>query len=445
MPNSPEVNQSNRLLIEKKLNHSLWSVYIISFCGDFLFGAVTFATLLLAESLGASDQNMGLISASYGISYCIFPFVIGRLSDKIGRKTSIIICFVIFSIITLVFVFATKIWHLIFGFIMVGVSLSFLWPAVSSLIVELSCLETKAKNLDRYMMSWGIGSIVGPFLSGIIYEFSGPRNTFLNLTLICVICLIVVIRYLHYPSYPNELLSDTQKACLNKENKLHADSEPNAMNDELEINKKSKNSKEKLENIDNDVFLMNLPSKTKRLFYLFAFSMIFFSAVYLIILSGYYVGYLAKYTELSPTWIGIIVFCLPIGRAIAFMLMKNFSTSVKLNFMILLAGVSFVLMFTIYLQENIFVLMLSLLILGFISGFSFSGGIALISSITLKRKGLYNGIAEGLVGIAFVVTPILPFVFLGNSANSPFIFIQILIILIFVGFIISRYLIYRNK
>ena len=70
-----------------------------------------------------------------------------------------------------------------------------------------------------------------------------------------------------------------------------------------------------------DPTLMTLPKSQKITLYFFAYGMIILSAFYLNILSSYFGGFASECLGLSSAIIGIIVFCLPIGRGIAFTIM----------------------------------------------------------------------------------------------------------------------------
>jgi MFS family permease len=171
---------------------------------------------------------------------------------------------------------------------------------------------------------------------------------------------------------------------------------------------------------------MILPKEKKILYYLFGYGMIILSAFFLQILSSYFAGFAAKHLNLDSLIIGIIVFCLPIGRGIAFAIMARVNTNLKLNLSGIFAAFTVLGMYIISYSANIFLLIIVFIILGFFSGFGFSGGFSMIVDLSDKNRGLYTGIVESMVGISFFISPSVPFLVFGENAEySPFWFAMI--------------------
>ncbi len=64
---------------------------------------------LYAQDLGASGTQLGIIFAAYGISNSVFTPIMGRLSDRRGRKNFLIIGLLLYSIISLGYVWADNV------------------------------------------------------------------------------------------------------------------------------------------------------------------------------------------------------------------------------------------------------------------------------------------------------------------------------------------------
>jgi MFS family permease len=368
---------------------SLWVAFFISFAGDFLFGLAGLAVPMVAAEIGATDFQIGLIISSYGAIYCFFPMIAGRISDRIGRKASMLISFSVYLFVSLSFAYGRKIWILMAAGVLQGISLAFLWPAISSLIVELSTKENKGKNIDIYMSAWNLGAIVGPFLGGILYHFFGARNTFLFLTGFSLFCLMLIQIFI--------------KSVNLNQNFIET---PNSTQE------KDASSLDSTKYSSNQILL----------FYIFGYAMILLSAIYLLILTSYYSGYASKYTSLNPSLIGIIVFFMPLGRGVSFAIMRNISLQRKLQLTPLLVFFAFLIFFLINGAQNLAILICCFIFLGIVAGFGFSGGFSIITGFSNEKRGLLTGIAESMVGIAFFFTPIVPFLLIGNHPESPFIF-----------------------
>jgi len=381
------------------------TLFIISFFGDFIRGLAQFAAPIVAAYFHATDAEIGWVSAAYGITYCCVPPMAGKLSDKIGRKKSLLMAFLLYIIASLVYIQAKEILTLITAAAMEGIALSFLWPAVGSLLVELSTPQTKQRNTDIYMTMWNLGAIGGPFVAGFVFEYWGATVTFLVDTAICIFAIILIFGFLKVERIPR-----------NEKENLSSD-----------------NNKERRPT------LSNLDARQKKLLYFFAYGMVILSAFYLAILLSYYAGFAVKHLSISESIAGIITFFLPIGRGISFAIMSKFNHKAKLNLSPIFTFCMVFLILLIPMTTNLFIVCILFAAVGFFSGFGFSGGFSIITDISDKNNGLYTGIAEAMVGISFFLSPILPFLFFGEtSAYSPFWFGAIIMGFLSVTFFIIR-------
>ncbi len=335
----------------------------------------------------------------------------GKLSDRIGRRKSIRIAFWCYAINSIVYVASTNLWILVGAAIMEGVSLSFLWPSIGSMVVELSPEAKKKRNVDTYMNSWNLGSLVGPLFAGTIYGIAGAQITFLGLTAICITCLILIRAFLLVERYV-----DNHQTGIGDASSAHPPPET----------------------ISPAVGARPLTSQNNKKYIIFAFGMILLSSIYMAILSSYYAGYAAKYSTNGPFLIGITVFSFPIGRGISFFIMDRVSLANKVNLVPFMTVIALLLTYAITLTFEVRLLVIIFPILGFISGFGFCGGFSIITDLAPDRKGAYTGIAESIVGIAFFGGQFLPFLIIGNFPLSPFWFAMIILIILAVIFTILR-------
>ncbi len=395
---------------------SLLVTYFLAFSGDFLRGLSAITAPLLAVQLGATNEQIGLVSAAYGITYCFMPFLMGKLSDRIGRRRSIRIAFWMYAINSIVYISSTNIGILVGAAIMEGVSLSFLWPSIGSMVVELSPEAKKKRNVDTYMNSWNLGSLVGPLFAGTIFGIAGAQITFLGLTAMCIICLILIRAFLvverYVPNYPIE------------KNDVPLSISPSAAG-------------------PSEFGVPLHRSQDNRKYLLFAFGMILLSSIYMAILSSYYAGYAGKYSpyrdsSIGAFLIGFTVFSFPIGRGISFFIMDRVSLANKVNMVPFMTVAALLLTYAITLTFEVGYLIIIFPILGFISGFGFCGGFSIITDLAPDRKGAYTGIAESIVGVSFFVGQFVPFLILGPNALSPFWFAMIVLIILTVVFTFLR-------
>jgi MFS family permease len=80
-------------------------IYLLSFIGDLTLSMLLVITILYGTKIGLSTIEVGLIGGSYGFAYIFMPFILGRFSDNINRKTSLMIVIFDQMILALTFLF----------------------------------------------------------------------------------------------------------------------------------------------------------------------------------------------------------------------------------------------------------------------------------------------------------------------------------------------------
>ena len=92
---------------------------------------------LYAELLGASmGLQIGLLTAGFMLTRTLTSTPFGILSDRIGRKNTIVVGLFAYGIITLTFVIATHWTHLVILRTFQGITAGMIWPASRALIVD---------------------------------------------------------------------------------------------------------------------------------------------------------------------------------------------------------------------------------------------------------------------------------------------------------------------
>lgn len=119
----------------------------------------------------------GFLTSTYAVMQFIFSPILGRLSDKHGRRPILLISLFGMAADYLLLYFAPSIAWLFIGRALSGVTGASITTA-SAYIADISTAETRAKNFGMIGAAFGIGFIVGPIMGGLLGSF-GPRIPFL--------------------------------------------------------------------------------------------------------------------------------------------------------------------------------------------------------------------------------------------------------------------------
>ena len=131
----------------------------------------------------ATPRMVGLLFASYSIMQLIFSPVLGRLSDKYGRRPVLLLSIIGTGIGFLVLGFAKTLFMLFLGRILDGITGGNISTA-QAYIADITTEENRAKGMGLIGAAFGLGFILGPALGGILSQW-GIHVPFLFAAVLC--------------------------------------------------------------------------------------------------------------------------------------------------------------------------------------------------------------------------------------------------------------------
>ncbi|MBA2338929.1 MAG: MFS transporter [Pyrinomonadaceae bacterium] len=138
----------------------------------------------------ASPSMVGLLFASYSLMQFLFTPVLGRLSDKYGRRPVLFLSIIGTGVGFLIMGAATTLWMLFAGRILDGITGGNISTA-QAYIADVTKPEERAKGMGMIGAAFGMGFIFGPALGGILSRWGinvplyfAAALAFLNATLL---------------------------------------------------------------------------------------------------------------------------------------------------------------------------------------------------------------------------------------------------------------------
>src|SRR5882724_11300039 len=133
------------------------------------FGIVIPVLPFYAEGsrFNATPRTVGLLFASYSLMQLIFSPILGRLSDKHGRRPVLLISIIGTGIGFLILGFATTLWMLFVGRILDGITGGNISTA-QAYIADITTKEDRAKGMGLIGAAFGLGFVFGPAIGGIL-------------------------------------------------------------------------------------------------------------------------------------------------------------------------------------------------------------------------------------------------------------------------------------
>lgn len=115
----------------------------------------------------ATPRIVGLLIASYSVMQLIFSPVLGRLSDKYGRRPVLLISIIGTGIGFLFLGFANALWMLFVGRVLDGITGGNISTA-QAYIADITTKENRAKGMGLIGAAFGLGFVFGPAIGGIL-------------------------------------------------------------------------------------------------------------------------------------------------------------------------------------------------------------------------------------------------------------------------------------
>ena len=136
------------------------------------FGIVIPVLPFYAEGtiFNATPRTVGLLFASYSVMQLIFSPILGRLSDKYGRRPILFLSIIGTGVGFLLLGFATTLWMLFAGRILDGITGGNISTA-QAYIADITTTENRAKGMGMIGAAFGLGFIFGPAIGGILSQW----------------------------------------------------------------------------------------------------------------------------------------------------------------------------------------------------------------------------------------------------------------------------------
>jgi multidrug resistance protein len=133
----------------------------------------TFATI----KLKMDETMIGVVLAAYSFMQFLFNPLLGKLSDKYGRKPIITICLFLNAVGYVIFAFTRSIEVLIISRIVGGIGGSSVSVAMAY-IADITTKENRAHGMGLIGAAFGLGFVFGPLIGGILSKYGYPVTGF---------------------------------------------------------------------------------------------------------------------------------------------------------------------------------------------------------------------------------------------------------------------------
>ena len=160
----------------KKLYILCVSVLPLMICTGIVY---TILSIYLVDELEFSKSTVGaLFALGAGIGAILSP-MIGKASDKYGRKPILLGASVAFLCVFTSYSFLTETWQYVAIMTTEGIAWVSIGTGAMAYIADVSPSKERGRSLGVYEATWNIGWVLGPLSGGILADTIGFQKTFL--------------------------------------------------------------------------------------------------------------------------------------------------------------------------------------------------------------------------------------------------------------------------
>jgi multidrug resistance protein len=154
--------------LNKKILAFIFAVVLFDFIG--LTILITVQAFIVRE-YNTTALAVSLLTVLYAVSQFIAAPILGKISDKYGRRPILLFCLFGSAIGYFIFGIGGALWILFLSRIIDGFTGGNISIA-TAIITDVSALEDRTKNLGLIGAAFGLGLIIGPLIGGLFSQIS---------------------------------------------------------------------------------------------------------------------------------------------------------------------------------------------------------------------------------------------------------------------------------
>ena len=134
-----------------------------------------------ATQLGAAGTELGLIIAAFNLARSVFNPVVGRFSDRMGRKPFMLAGLFCYALLSVAYIHATSVSGLIAVRFAHGLAAVCVAPVAMAMVAEVAPPPRLGLYMGTLSMALMLGIGAGPMLGGFIMDWLGMDAAFLSM------------------------------------------------------------------------------------------------------------------------------------------------------------------------------------------------------------------------------------------------------------------------
>ena len=152
------------------------------------------------DVLGWTTVQFGVVVATTGVAIVAGQAVLGRSSDKVGRKPIIVLGALLFTSLPAALASVTWFPLMMLFAATAGLGLALIMPALSAFYIDITSEQHRSRVYGIKSSAASLGGVVGPLLLIGVTELTTPRGVFISAGVILVVTAVLALVVLKEPS-----------------------------------------------------------------------------------------------------------------------------------------------------------------------------------------------------------------------------------------------------
>lgn len=395
---TPEIRRKNRVV-----------GYIATFLVVFVLGTTEIFASWYVFRLGGTPLESGIAFGIFGFVYMFSPAIGGRLSDRVGRKKTLLVSTAAYiGVILLYLLPSIQTIHLIAIRTVEGFVYGFIAPTIEGMVAELEP-ESQVATLGNFSTAWSASMILPPMIIAYLAGIYGDLSSIYVILAIEVFSLVIVALFLQaYKRRPeSEEIENPHATDFPTQGEKASKVSPLFITSYLSV---------MLWGVVSTVILALFPSYIENL-----------------VLLGY---------PFATEDFGNLLLIWNIVRTVGFIAIARMPGEYMKTVILLGAVLSASSGFLLFSFIDIWVFAIAMVLSGLGVGFNYLGALYLVVSATDLEKGAHAGLVESMGGVGLFLGPIIGGWLTGFGLTFPYLMYAVLAVVILV---IMMVLLRRDK
>jgi MFS family permease len=162
----------------------------------FALGSFSYSFLLVyAEAVGFATGFIPVLYLVFTAVASLVSLPFGKLADRLGRKTVLILAYIFWGLVCLGFIYTTSLVGVTFLFVVYGLHKGAIEPVQKAFVSELSPIDYRASMLGTFQMVVGLCALPASLIAGSLWISLGRLAPFyfsLSLTTPAIVLMLFV-------------------------------------------------------------------------------------------------------------------------------------------------------------------------------------------------------------------------------------------------------------